>query len=161
MENESAAILSLWERIIKLEEKWKTLSDFDDIKEIHRVLGEHHNSIQILKTELKNTSPIGYFKINEKIEKLNEKIEKLEDYMSIEDRISASDVLIRIYELEKHVKNMTECYIRNLLNPGKPHRCPVCDGNCMRPNPLSGSINAQIPVNLDCIVCEGKGIVWV
>lgn len=41
-----------------------------------------------------------------------------------------------------------------------PYKCPVCHGNCMRPNPLKGCENAMMPVNLDCIVCEGKGIVW-
>ncbi len=62
----------------------------------------------------------------------------------------------RLLKLERHFSGDYQL-IASKLNP---HKCPVCEGNCMRPNPLKGSENAMLPVNLDCIVCDGKGIVW-
>lgn len=43
-----------------------------------------------------------------------------------------------------------------------PHKCPVCDGCGMRANPLrvKNYENAMIPINLDCMSCDGKGIIW-
>lgn len=44
----------------------------------------------------------------------------------------------------------------------EPHKCPVCDGCGMRATPLrvKNYENTMIPINLDCMSCEGKGIIW-
>lgn len=66
----------------------------------------------------------------------------------------------RIDKLEQSILETRILFINQLGNDKKPHKCPVCEGSCMRPNPLNSIENAKMPVNLDCIVCEGKGIVW-
>jgi hypothetical protein len=60
----------------------------------------------------------------------------------------------RIDGLEAEI-NIVRALGSRAFHPKKPHKCPVCDGNCMRLNPLS-----EIPINVDCTVCEGKGVVW-
>jgi hypothetical protein len=71
-----------------------------------------------------------------------------------------SGCMILVDHLREKVSALSKT-LNNIESIGyPPYKCPVCDGTCMRPNPLKGSANTMIPVNLDCIVCEGKGIVW-
>ncbi len=102
---------------------------------------------------------------------LNDKIKKLESFkeMFIKEKI---EDLIRLKKLEDKVDKLTDEFEKHRMEYeiyrnkyfctalSKPYKCPVCEGNCMRPNPLKGIENMQMPVNLDCIVCGGKGLVW-
>ena len=89
------------------------------------------------------------------INKIYERLEKLESYMEMEDRITASSVLLRLNELENHkLKN-------------KPHKCPVCDGN-RTIQTYSNVVEASETRFIDnlgrhfinCKSCDGRGIVW-
>ncbi len=93
---------------------------------------------------------------NKRIEKLNDRVECLEKHI-----ISLKDHIKRYHELILGTCPIDlEKTIRSNMKDKTPHKCPVCEGNCMRPNPLVVIKNEKMPINLDCIVCEGKGIVW-
>lgn len=57
---------------------------------------------------------------------LIERIEKLEDYMKIEDRITASSVLIRLSQIEETLNDL-QVFKTVLLNI--QHKCPLCGSN--------------------------------
>lgn len=75
----------------------------------------------------------------------------------------------RIDELEKHVKDMTEHYMRKVINNAVPHKCPVCEGNgkIYMNNVVSMELIAQgwLIDSLgygykECQACLGKAILW-
>lgn len=58
-----------------------------------------------------------------------------------------------------NIKSKEEVNSCPVVNPviekeKKPYKCPVCDGKCKHPHPLTGLLCSA------CDACEGKGIVW-
>lgn len=98
-----------------------------------------------------------YFEQQDLQNKINAEIcnrlEKLELYMAIEDRITASDILCRLNELEKFDELQSR---DNKLS--KPYKCPVCEGTGI------ASMRCEIkglPITPEyCHGCKGKGIIW-
>ncbi len=100
--------------------------------------------------------------------KLEKRMDKLEDYMKIEDRVTASDILLRLASMDTNLKRLNELTNRiteDDMRCGKtPYKCPVCDGfgkletpDTIRFDNLMQSKSYGIS---GCHCCEGKGIVW-
>lgn len=106
-----------------------------------------------------------------------ERIEKLEGYMKIEDRVTASDVLLRLSAIESRQDKLNQDFEHKLdidfkkwqeyfslygklvftpIPKGTPHKCPVCEGKRKELNimPSGGYFESE------CKTCEGKGMVW-
>lgn len=118
----------------------------------------------------------GIEKVFERIEKLEAYIEKLHGLINMEDRITASDVLLRLTKLEELNE---KCFKANpiaqieerfkmieaefpkikdafrFVKFKKPHKCPLCEGEGYKrwssENMAGGG---------RCSTCEGIGIVW-
>jgi hypothetical protein len=86
---------------------------------------------------------------------LIKRIEKIEDYIKIEDRVSASDVLIRLSNIESNVdeivrfQDITHKQYQQLIKKKTPYKCVICDGS---------SFSKE---GMDCKACGGTCIVWV
>ncbi len=103
---------------------------------------------------------------------LKERLEKLESYMKMEDRVTASDIIIRVYNLERKIEAIGDISdaINRMIELGqkqdemKPFKCPVCDGkrDIFTPETMSFDIrfNEKKIGFSACNACEGKGIVW-
>ena len=85
---------------------------------------------------------------------LQKKTDELEQYMEMEDRVTASDILIRLNQLEE--MTLTEDEMKNFVK--KPYKCPVCNG--VLKNHYYSSTDPNNTLLLDCKSCDGKGIVW-
>ena len=101
------------------------------------------------------------------------RIEKLEGYMEMEDHVTASDVLLRLCQLENDFDEVCKNFDANrVMIHRKPYRCPVCNGTRYGAPEL---VTAQGTMTIDgvqkkigdtmylmptCKCCEGKGIVW-
>lgn len=105
------------------------------------------------------------------MKEIEERLENLEDYMQMEDRVTASDVLCRLIRLEQEkiiyksttidallerIKAFEENYqmlsekLNNLqLYHKKPWKCLICDGSGYRLTPYDV-----------CKTCENTGIIW-
>jgi len=89
----------------------------------------------------------------EQLKSLTLKVNEIEDYVKMEDRVTVSDVLIRLTKLE---------YAFDELKNKKPYKCPACDGkgyHHIYNGMLLPTIPAQFPKE-NCKACNGKGIVW-
>lgn len=111
---------------------------------------------------------------NRKIFKRNvnheERIEKLEDYMEMEDRITAIDFMLRIKTLEDFIAQnyqndlllifrkleKLEIALEGLTNPEKKkHVCPACNGEGYWHDSHDG-----IAYGAQCKPCNGVGVIW-
>jgi DnaJ-class molecular chaperone len=122
--------------------------------------------------------------------KIFKRLDKLEDYMKMEDRITASDVLLRLNEVQtwimKHEKegqeygneleernkkitnqlsqmNISLNYILSDLEVGYRNKKPHKCPVCDgagMTNCLTNSFIKYDEKNVICKSCEGKGIVW-
>ena len=138
----------LYDRLDILETRLKELEDWTRTDEtlIKNRLDE------ILKVCLKEDN-----KIENDLIALQLKIEKLESLIKTQHDHHSEHCLV-IEELKtKFDAILTKSHLNNIKIPFK---CPVCEGTCMRPNPLVSMDNAKMPVNLDCIVCGGQGVIW-
>lgn len=87
------------------------------------------------------------------------RIEKLENYMTMEDRVTASDVLLRLTKIETLVQDIISApnVVWGKYNK-TPHKCPICDGRGdyrrFNPEPSNGYIDCI------CTACDKTGIVW-
>lgn len=154
-------------RIDKLEELAKERAHLINYKS-YLALGYRIEQLELFFSgKVKN--PI-YDAIELHIEKFNERLgfidRALENYR--EYKTGIEDLETDVMYLKQQVKTTEELVSSMVSMPNvvwakynkTPHKCPVCEGTCMRPNPLRGLNNAEMPVNLDCIACEGAGILW-
>lgn len=89
--------------------------------------------------------------------KISERTEELEGYMKMEDRVTASDVLMRLTEIERF-QDITHLQYKKKK---APHKCPCCSSvgfvfDITNEHSLPWP-NSQ---KITCTPCEGKGIVW-
>jgi hypothetical protein len=120
-------------------------------------------------------------KIGSDIGIIRGRLEHIENYISIEDRISAIDVLGRLDKLEKCYIELQEYHTRQIDENRKisrrvdeleellkriteddikaeitPYKCPVCEGKGFVFLIFSITDTRQE----ECRSCEGKGILW-
>ena len=76
-----------------------------------------------------------------------------------------NEIANRLKQLEKeinsHCKLLSE--ISPKLEPKKPNKCPVCEGEGINKNKLVMDREDSMPIcmkNPECHACQGKGIVW-
>lgn len=84
---------------------------------------------------------------------LLERVEKLEGYMEMEDRVTASDVLCRLNELERF-QDVTRLQYKEVKKK-RLYKCPACDAKGY----IHGVEN-NIVYGHQCKSCDSKGIVW-
>lgn len=61
-----------------------------------------------------------------------DRIENLESYMEMEDRITVSEVLLRLIELERF-QEITRSQYEKVIKAKVLHICPTCDGQGVLP----------------------------
>jgi len=92
--------------------------------------------------------------LKKRLDELENKIEKVEGYMQIEDRVTASHVLLRVDKLEEMQSAMlTMPNVVWTKYHKTPYKCPVCEGTRL-------CYSKDSDLSWQCESCEGKGIVW-
>jgi DNA repair exonuclease SbcCD ATPase subunit len=157
----SNILLDIKTKIVNLETKYNKLND-SIINPVSQFFIRINNLETRLK-ELEDWTRADETLVKNKLKKLETKVYhcmptidgKDDVCYNIENICNETDALqIRLKELESKINSSNTQYRQ------QPFKCPVCEGNCMLPNPLIGIDNAKMPVNLDCIVCDGKGVIW-
>jgi septal ring factor EnvC (AmiA/AmiB activator) len=94
---------------------------------------------------------------------IEERLEKLEGYMEMEDRVTASDILLKLARMEDKVQILIADNIKSTQRY-VPYKCPVCDGKS-HTHRIDDEVKASKNFEFyreyaSCHACEGKGIVW-
>ncbi len=63
-------------------------------------------------------------------------------------------------KIDRRLNNLEEFREYQINNSNKPHKCPVCDGECRKflKEPLV--TDNLTSYSMSCAACAGKGIVW-
>lgn len=138
-----------------LEDKEPYLKDIEDLKSI---TSEHEHTI--------NHTQEGIEDCFERIENIEDNFRELEIYAkAIQQEAWQVNMMKRIEKIEYILGDvlikgnpMRIGKKENISNHKKPHKCPVCDGECYR-NIVADKVSGLM-ANPKCLSCEGKGIVW-
>jgi len=125
------------------------------------------------QTQPSNYDTVLAKKFNDLQAVVNSRLENLEGYMRMEDRVTASDILLRLSHLESQFDEICKNYDANrVIVQRQPYKCPICEGAGYSKPEIRATMQSMtidgvqckkgdsVYFKATCRTCEGKGIVW-